>query len=231
MLTRGDPRYFARMSKLRIQALNVYRFILLAFFQVKLISTRRTIIWLIGGMVVYQIASGFPRNFAIHLTSTISPINNRTVVVYGHDQSDFKLFMTSVFACYSIPTSCLFIVVLIGTIFLINSFKQSRQLRDSMTGSEKSSLSNKDAKLIRLVIFICVFYIVSAAPLVLIFITAAVYPDFNDTNPYLKNFLHASHCIGELSQAFSGSINIVVYFRMGSKYKDTLKKVFLGFSK
>ena len=182
-------------------------------------------------MTVYQVASGLPRSFAIHLTSVVSPLNNRTVVIFDFDQFNSKMFMTSVFSSYSVPTFVLFIVVLIGTNFLINSFKQSRQLRDSMTGSEKSSLSNKDARLVHMVIFICVFYIVSAAPLVLMFITAAVYPDFNDTNPYLKNVLFASHCIGELFQAFSGSINIFVYFRMGSKYKDTFKKVFLCCSK
>ena len=195
-------------------------------FQVKLIFTRRTVIWLVGGMAVYQIASGLPRNFAIHLTPIVSPINNRTLIIFDFDRFNSKLFMTSVFASYSIPTSILFIVVLIGTIFLINSFKRSRQLRDAMTGSEKSSLSNKDARLVHMVIFICIFYIISAAPLVLIFITAAVYPDFNDTNPYLKNLLYLSHSIGELFQALSSSINIFVYFRMGSKYKDNFKQIF-----
>ena len=197
------------------------------FFQVKLIFTRRTVTWLIGGMAVYQVASGLPRNFAIHLTSIMSPIHNKTLIVFDFQRFKTKLFNTSVFASYSIPTFVLFIVVLVGTIFLINSFKQSRQLRDSMTGSEKSALSNKDARLIRLVIFICIFYIVSSAPVVMIFITSFVYPDFNDTNLYLKNLLYLSHSIGELFQALSSSINIFVYFRMGSKYKDTFKQIFL----
>ena len=203
----------------------------LSFLQVKLIFSRRTVTWLIGGMAVYQVASGLPRSFAIHLTSVISPMHNRTMIGFDFGRFKTKLFMTSVFASYSIPTFILFIVVLVGTIFLINSFKQSRQLRDSMTGSEKSSLSNKDSRLIRLVIFICMFYIISAAPLVLIFITSFIYPDFNDTNLYLKNLLLVSHSIGELFQALSSSINIFVYFRMGSKYKDTFKQIFLRHSK
>ena len=201
------------------------------FLQVKLIFTRRTIIWLIGGMTVYQVASGLPRNFAVHLTTVISPINNRTSIVFDFDRFNADLFMYSVFASQSIPTSVLFIVVLIGTIFLTNSFKQSRQLRDSMTGSEKSSLSNKDARLVHMVIFVCVFYIISAAPLVLIFITAAVYPDFNYANLYLKNVLYASHSINDLFQVLSSSVNIIVYFRMGSKYKDIFKQIFSRHSK
>ena len=185
---------------------------------------------MIGGMAVYQVASGLPRNFAIHLTSATSPIHNKTSVVFDYSKFKPKLFMASVFASYSIPTSVLFIVVLVGTIFLINSFKQSRQLRDSMTGSEKSSLSNKDSRLIRLVIFICSFYIISAAPLVLIFVTSFIYLDFTES-PYLKNFFYASHFIADLFQAISGSMNIIVYFRMGSKYKDTFKQIFLRNSK
>ena len=182
-------------------------------------------------MAVYQIASGLPRAFAIRLTPVIKLINNRTLIVFEFKRLNSKLFMTSVFASNSIPTFVLFIVVVIGTIVVPNSFKQSRQLRDSMTGSEKSSLSNKDARLVQVVIFICIFYIVSAASSVLIFITAAVYPDFNDTNPFPKNFFFAPHFISDLFQAVSGSINIIVYFRMGSKYKDTFKQIFLCHSK
>ena len=177
-------------------------------------------------MAVYQVASGLPRAFAIHLTRIMSLINNKRFIGFKFKRLNYQLFMTSVFASNSIPTSVLFIVVLVGTIVLINSFKRSRQLRDSMTGSEKSSLSNKDARLVQVVIFICIFYIVSAAPLVLIFITVAVYPDFNHTNSYLKNFFYASHFISDLFQSISGSINIIVYFRMGSKYKDTFKQIF-----
>ena len=202
----------------------------LHLFQVKLIFTRRTIICLIGGMAVYQIASGLPRAFAIHLTSVISPIHNRTSVIFDFDRFKPRLFNNSIFVSYSVPTFILFIVVLVGTIFLINSFKQSRQLRDSMTGSEKSSLSNKDARLVHMVIFICMIYIVSAAPLVLIFITSFIYPDFTETL-YFHNLYYASHIIGDLFQAISGSINIIVYFRMGSKYKDAFKHVFLRHSK
>ena len=177
-------------------------------------------------MAVYQVASGLPRAFAIHLTRIMSLINNKRFIGFKFKRLNYQLFMTSVFASNSIPTSVLFIVVLVGTIVLINSFKRSRQLRDSMTGSEKSSLSNKDARLVQVVIFICIFYIVSAASSVLIFITAAVYPDFNDTNPFPKNFFYASHFIPDLFQSISGSINIIVYFRMGSKYKDTFKQIF-----
>ena len=88
--------------------------------------------WLLGGMTVYQIASGLPRNFAVHLTSLVSPINNRTFIAFDFERFKPKLYTTSVLASYSIPTFILFIVVLFGTIFLINSFKQSRKLRDSM---------------------------------------------------------------------------------------------------
>ena len=182
-------------------------------------------------MALYQVASGLPRNFTIHLTSVPSPIHNKTIIVFDFARFKPNLFMYSVFASHSIPTFVLFIIVVIGTTFLINSFKQSRQLRDSMTGSEKTTMSNKDTRLVHMVIFICIFYIVSAAPLVLIFITAAFYPDFNDTNPYLKNVLYASHSVGELFQAISSSINIFVYFRMGSKYKDNFKQIFLRHSK
>ena len=198
-------------------------------FQVKQIFTPRNIYALMTGMVIYQIATGLPKSLATGLTTTKSPLTNQTITIFDFTKLDLFMYTTSQFISFSLPNLICFIIVLMGTIFFIVNFKQSRQLRKTMSGSgEKSDkMSDKDARLIRLVIFICIIYIVGTAPNTGVFVVQAAYPPLNRTDLYFGNFYHALNIVTNCFQATASSVNIFVYFRMGSKFKETFKEIFL----
>ena len=181
---------------------------------------------LIGGMVIYQIASGLPRSFGVRLSWMISPMTNRTFVNYDIYRPRF--YVTSLFASFSIPNLICLIVIVTGTIFLITKFKESRMLRGSMTGSGKESekLSDKDIRLVRSVIFICVIFIAGSSPSVLLYIVSTIYPAVHIDNPYLGNLTLLITLLGTTFQAMSCSVNIFVYLWMGDS-KKYLPKCFL----
>ena len=197
------------------------------FYQVKRIFTGKTVVCLIVGMVIYQIASGLPRSFAITLKIITSPVTNRTIIVLI--DMDHGVLLQSFFFSYSIPTFLCFSIVVVGTIFLVRKFKQSRQMRASMTrtGQESDKISDKDFRLIRSVIFICVVYIIGATPDILISIASGIHPRMKMNDPYFGNFANALVAIGIFFQAISCSVNIFLYFRMGSRFKKTVKQIFL----
>ena len=196
------------------------------FCQVRRIFTPMTIICLIGGMLIYQIVLFLPRGFAIGYTWTISPLNNRTIIRFNV----FKPEITSVvyLASYTVPNLICFFSVAFGTIFLISKFKQSRKFRDSMTGSGKGSdkLSDKDIRLVRSMIFICVIYIVGTTPGAMYFIASTAYPPIYIDDPYLGNLGAVFIAIGNFFQTISCSVNIFVYLRMGSNFKQTFMEMF-----
>ena len=195
----------------------------------KQIFTPRTIFALITGMVIYQIATGLPKSLATGLTTTISSLTNQTVTFFDFAKLDIFMYTTSQFVSFSVPNLICFFIVLVGTVFFIINFKQSRQLRNTMSGSgEKSDkMSDKDARLIRLVIFICIIYIVGAAPNTGLFLVQTAYPPLKRNDPYFANFIHALNIASNSFQATASSVNIFVYFIMGSKFKETLKEIAL----
>ena len=197
-------------------------------FQVKLIFTRRNIVFFILGMFIYQIAASLPRCFAIGLTTITSPLTNWTVVIFDFNKYNAGMFFMSMLFSFSIPTVFCFIVVLVGTIFLISNFKQSRQLRKSMSGSEgiSNKMSVKDARLVRCIIFICVIYIVGSTPNVVLYVVQTVYPTLNITDLYLGNLTYGFYVVSNTFQATASSVNIFVYLGMSSKFKQTFKQIF-----
>ena len=196
------------------------------FCQVRRIFTPRTIICLIGGMFIYQIVLFLPRGFAIGYTWTISPLTNKTLIRYTVFIP--QLMIISSLAAYSIPNLICFFSVAFGTVFLISKFKQSRKFRDSMTGPGKGShkLSDKDIRLVRSMIFICVIYIVGTTPGAIYYIASTAYPQIYIDDPYLGNLGSIFIGIGNFFQTISCSVNIFVYLRMGSNFKQTFMDMF-----
>ena len=199
-------------------------------FQVKQIFTQKTILSLIAGMLIYQTCTGLPKSFATGLSRTISPLTNRTLIFFDFSKLDAFMFKTSMLISLSIPNLICFTIVLVGTVFFIINFKQSRKLRNSMSASRGISdkTSDKDARLIRLVICICIIYIVGAAPNVGVYLAETIYPPLHVSNPYLGYFIHACYIVCNLFQATASSVNIFVYFGMGSKFMQTFKEIFLN---
>ncbi|KAK3802287.1 hypothetical protein RRG08_016678 [Elysia crispata] len=197
--------------------------------KVKQIFTPRNICAMITAMVIYQIATGLPKSLATGLTTTTSPLTNKTITIFDFRKLDRYMYTTSQFISFSVPNLICFIIALVATIFFIVNFKQSRQLRKTMSGSgEKSDkMSDKDARLIRLVILICIIYIVGTAPNTGVFLVQTTYRPLNRADPYLGNFYRALNVITNLFQATASSVNIFVYFGMGSKFKETFEEIFL----
>ena len=192
----------------------------------KRIFTGRTVICLLAGMVMYQIASGLPRSFGVHLTWVSLPLKNRTIISYVIFRP--RLVTLSFLASFSLPNILCFTVVVMGTIFLISKFKQSRQLRDSLSrsGTQSDKMSDKDIRLVRSMIFISAIYIFGSTPNVILYIVTTAYPSLHIDNPYLGTLNAAFLAIALVIHAISCSVNILVYFGMGSRFQNTLRQMF-----
>ena len=177
-------------------------------------------------MVIYQIASGLPRSFAAQLAWSTSALTNRTRISYV--VIDPELVGLSFLVSFPIPNMVCFILVILGTFFLIRNFKKSRHLRSKMsgTGDKSNKLSDKDVRLVRSMIFISTIYICGAAPNVLLYIVSSAYQSLQVDNPYLRNLHTLFLLIVMVVQVTSCSINIFVYLRMGSNFKDKLREMF-----
>ena len=176
-------------------------------------------------MVIYQIASGLPRSFGVRFSWITSALTNRTRISYVIFNP--RLVTLSFLVSYSLPNMACFILVIIGTIFLITKFKQSRQLRSTMsgTGDKSNKLSDKDVRLVRSMIFISTIYICGAAPHVLLYFISSAYPSLHMDDPYLGNLHVIVLTTASVMQAASCSVNIFVYIRIGSNFKRKFREI------
>ena len=144
--------------------------------------------------------------FVMGLTVITFPLTNRTVVINDPRKYNAKWDILSLIVSFPIPTLVCFIVVSIGTVFLIKNFNKSRELRGAMTGKAEK-MSDKDAALVRSVTFICIIYIICATSNVLIHVTSTFYPVFHLFYPYLGNITTITYTFVTMLQGVSCSLN------------------------
>ena len=176
-------------------------------------------------MLFYQI-SGTPHYFGRGISARISERTNRTVYYLDPEKFNNDLIALSIVVSYSVPTFTCFIIVIIGTTFLVIKFKQSMQLRKKMSGKSIDEKSTKDARVTRSVIIICAIYIFGYFPSVIQFLASAAEPNYHMYDPYYANFFQLFVGIGCITQAMSSSANIFVYWHMSSKFKETFVGLF-----
>ena len=176
-------------------------------------------------MLFYQI-SGVPHYWGRGISVTISERTNRTLYYLDPEKFDDKLVAIPIVVSYSVPTITCFVVVIIGTTFLVIKFRQSTQMRKKMSGKSIDEKSTKDARVTRSVIIICVFYIFGYIPSVITFLGSAVEPKMHMYDPYYGSLFVFFISVGYLTQVIAGSANIFVYWQMSSKFKETFIGLF-----
>ncbi|KAK3764656.1 hypothetical protein RRG08_008074 [Elysia crispata] len=135
--------------------------------KVKTVVTRRRILCLISGMIVYQTAFA-----ALMLILVDSP--DKT--------SQTRLLLILCFV--SIPVFVCFVLVLFFTSFMVIRLRQSLEWRTATSTQSTKTSGAKERKVVWSVLWICVMFIVCFTPFVAYFISSIVYPRLNLWDPY-----------------------------------------------
>ncbi|GFO15204.1 peptide receptor gpcr [Plakobranchus ocellatus] len=197
--------------------------------KVKSIFTVRRISILLIVVFILQMSSTIPTYATMKVTFVQSPVTNRTSLAVTQTEHARYIETISMFAAFTIPSVICFSIVVICTIFLVIKLNQSarwRQSAASATSKEDGSVSSKENKVARSVVMICAIYIFCFAPNVFFFTTMAVYPNFAFGDPYLGHLQTTCLHIGFLGNAICSAVNIFVYIKMSTKYRETFFKLF-----
>ncbi|KAK3760110.1 hypothetical protein RRG08_056400 [Elysia crispata] len=178
--------------------------------KVKTIVTRRRIVCLISGMVVYQAVFG-----VLILIFVRSPEKSSKTRLY--------LILSSV----SIPVFVCFILVLCFTTFMVIRLRKSLEWRNTTSTQSTKTSGAKERKVVLSVLWICVMFIVCFTPFVACFITSIVYPRFNLWDPYYGWFVQVMFTFNFVFQTISSASNIFIYYFMSTKFRE----VFTGLLK
>ena len=132
-----------------------------------------------------------------------------------------------------------FVTVLVCTVFLVVYLRRSSQWRKSMAsaGGEKAggdnssgfepkqNISKKEEKVVRLVTSIAAIFIVCYTPNTVMHLNMAIFPSFSLFGQHRNTFLMI-YLVSVLANSVSASVNIFIYYNMGTRYRNALRLMF-----
>ncbi|XP_012943452.1 thyrotropin-releasing hormone receptor-like [Aplysia californica] len=122
-----------------------------------------------------------------------------------------------------------FVFVVCCTIVLViklNSKTKWRQAASADHAMERAGV--KDKKVVKMVTFIAVIFIICAVPPTVFFMFMAIEPDFRFDDTYYKNLCQTVWSLTFLTETVNSSVNMFVYLKMSSKYRAEFLKTFWG---
>ena len=198
-----------------------------ASFQVKLIFTRKVIVTLILGMLVYQASLLIPiyLGYEIKLISTtVDNITETTLTLQA-------VFLQTIIICwlisYSIPTTGCFFVIMFCTVFLVIKLKQNSQIRSAMRAARTHDNTVRETMIARMVVLVSSIYILCLSPSVAIFTTTSFFPRFEIFDSYYGGLVFLCLSLASALLGVSSCMNILVYLKMSAKFRDAFKNMFL----
>ena len=193
--------------------------------KVKQIFTRKITIGLILGMLVFQTANTTAILATVRFAVVWSSQQNRPQVLLHMSTYNQKLSSILAFWGSTFVTAICCCVIVASTIFLAKSLRKRKETFQSMDGQQHRTML-RDQRLIRSAVGISTIFIACFIPTGTIYLVSFAYPAFHVYDPYLGNLAQATSSFSLIFQAVSGVVNIFVYFKMNSRYKQCLCSLF-----
>ena len=99
------------------------------------------------------------------------------------------------------------------------------QWRQSSTSSIAATSSIKEIALTKTLVATSVLFIVCLAPTIMVQIASFVEPEFYFTGRYY-NLVYALQNVMAFFQASNSSFNFFIYYKMSTRYRETLRDIF-----
>ena len=128
---------------------------------------------------------------------------------------------------FSAPSGICFGIVVVSTTVLVIRLKRNLEWRNEATKTYPGGTGNtKERKAARSVIAICTIFIVCFVPNVTNLVVSNVFPQFDPRDAYWGNLSRIVFILSFVFQVVNSSVNIVVYYSMGTKYREVFKDLF-----
>ncbi|GFO35303.1 chemosensory receptor a [Plakobranchus ocellatus] len=171
------------------------------------------------------------------------PYLNRTILDTIPLNSELAILFEkiSIAICGVIQPLLAFAIVLICTVLLVVQLRKISSWRMSVTASKSQRLqpeenpaasssaaeariSQKEERLVRMVVAIATIFIVSYIPTCIMLLCYVVFDEFTMFGVYRRLSVVSSY-IAALGQPISGSVNILIYYKMASKFRSVFRRL------
>ncbi|XP_012943210.1 tachykinin-like peptides receptor 86C [Aplysia californica] len=225
-VTSGWPHVcFARITSWITAFVTLERCLCIAMpLKVKTIITPRRTIYVILGIYLAMFACVVPALYSVYLGPKLYPLRNETKIglIFIPNGPYIETFSTMLYAFSQIAS--FFAVIVCTAILVQNLIRKSKWRESTSSTAQQESFSNRDKKIVKMILLIAVIFIVCFLPSTASFIAQTIKPEYNFVGRYQNLFL-LSWAIFTSVAAVNSTVNIFVYYKMSSKYKEILDKM------
>ncbi|XP_012946978.1 uncharacterized protein LOC106014239 [Aplysia californica] len=188
-----------------------------------IITPRRTIVVVVS-IYLTMLAFVAPVYYSTRLGPKFFPEKNKTMIGLLYVLNGPSIEKVSL-ALNVLAQFGAFFAVIICTVILVHNLLLKSKWRQSTSSSAKQeSLSQRDKKVVKIVLLISTIFIFCFFPGAVSFIAMSTVNGFNVNGRYHNIFLLTWSMFKTL-QATNSTVNIFIYYNMSSKYKEILDEM------
>ncbi|XP_035826699.1 uncharacterized protein LOC101850018 [Aplysia californica] len=230
-LTAGYPhRYFVKSTAWITAFVTFERCLCVVLpFKVKSLITRKVSFVFNVGVYVFMTLTMIPLYTTTYFCWKFYPARNRTLLGITFTSDSKETLSKWLFLSDFVVPLIAFIIVLFCTLITAAKLKSKAKWRrkTAAPGSSLTSgeISSKDRRVVVMIVIIAGIFILCSTPISAISLARSIEPEVNIIGRYANlNWLCAS--LGMLAETVNSSINALVYYKMSSRYRDTLGQMF-----
>ncbi|XP_059168431.1 probable G-protein coupled receptor frpr-1 [Physella acuta] len=196
--------------------------------KVKQIVTKRFSLLVNVFIFIVMLLDLFPVYYVVYLDWTFIPNQNKSLIASNYRQNPFAIlrytyFVTEIF----VPYFTFFVIILSNVIIGLKLNARSQWLNSvSHTNNKKdNAVSNREKRVVLMLIVVSVIFIVCLIPQSAILTALIQVQDLGSGGRYFDVSM-LCYSISYLMEAVCSSVNILVYYKMSSKYRKTLCRFF-----
>lgn len=193
----------------------------------QLITSKGTMITIIA-IYVLMIATFIPEYATSYFDWKFDAARNKTLLGLMFTRDKSRVAGLTVLL-YGLSGFASFIAVIAFTIVLVIQLKRksSWRLTANLDKSRSEVMSNRDRKTINMVAMIATILIVCYIPGVCVSMVTFLVAGFNIVGRYVNAFFVFWSFVF-VFEGLNSSVNIFIYYRMSTKYRDTFRQIFSG---
>jgi hypothetical protein len=229
-LTAGYPHvYFTRVTSFITAFISFERCVCVVFpLHVKKIITKRFVI--VYNIVTFHllIVCFFPVYYTAYYDWKFDKISNKSKIgIFYTSEKDEILAVSLMITNFIIPLLT-FVIIITSTIITGIILKQKSKWRQTSSvgfDGTKNNISTKEKKVVVMITAVSVLFVILLLPISLILSVRAVVPGLSINGQYANmNWMVVS--IALLMEMTNSSISCLIFYKMSSKYRETIHEMF-----
>lgn len=191
----------------------------------RIITSKRTTITLCF-IYIINIITVLPEYSTAYIDWKLFPDRNATLLglVFKGDRDNMSRLS---FLLHAVLAIFAFVAVIVFTFVLVVNLKKKTQWRKSAisTNDQSESITSRDKRTVRMIILISTFLIIFYTPTTVLSMVTFFEAEFSIVGIYTNTFI-SLWSFAFLFEAINSSINIVLYYRMSCKFRNTFHEIF-----